>query len=103
MANEQDLKELKRIVVENTAGSVTEGDVDRVFDALPKALAQWLFAGPFGEDGFRAEAHNLLVFRAKKHDPDEVIQTEHYKLYVKAHQGLEDVMSDKIGIPVYNG
>lgn len=103
MTNEQDLNELKAIVLANTAGSVTAADIDRVFDALPKALAEWLLAGEFGGDGYRAEAHNLLIFRAKKHDPDEVINQEHYKLYVKAHQGLEDVLTDKKGILFVNG
>jgi len=103
MTNEQDLKELKAIVLANTAGSVTAADIDRVFDALPKAYAEWLLGG-VREGGFRAEAHDHLIIRARKKQPNPTgTNVEHYKVRIKAHQGFLDVLSDKLGLPCVNG
>jgi len=104
MTNEQDLKELKDIVLFHTAGSVTREDVDRVFEALPKSFAKWLLGGPYRDGEFRAEANGLFIMRAKLQKPNpNGVNEEHYTVRVKMHQYFEDTLSELLGKKCVNG
>ena len=104
MANEQDLKELKRIVLKNTAGSVTEADVERVFDALPESFAKWLLGGPYKEGEFRAEANGLFIIRAKPQEANpHGVDEPHFTVRIKMHDGLEKTISEALGKKCVNG
>lgn len=104
MANEQDLNELKALVVESTVGSVTREDVDRVFDALPEALAKWLLAGPYKEGEFRAEANGLFIIRAKPQEANpHGVNEPHYTVRIKMHDGFEQTLSKTLGRKCANG